>query len=263
MPELRTRKRTRGTGADYEQIDTLAHPAVKKSKSNGDIRAFITTSSPNALSSTTEPIKSKIPRKAAPKPKAKSQKPQALYKSTIAAIDKKVQSLDKQVKSQDPNTKFGVNSDHYAAAMAEFTPAVEKLLECGEEGVACAFNLILYLGQNIHGDFYASVKMCGYGEHEDAFVQLDDTMLKAVLMRTDSQPAGSAVLRASPETSPLPDREAKLDVGEYKTGRPNKQQRGQISRQRAEWARERGGIMKSRRETAFDWQAAPKKTRTR
>jgi hypothetical protein len=42
-------------------------------------------------------------------------------------------------------------------------------------------------------------------------------------------------------------------VGVFKTGRPNKQQRGQIDRQKASWVKERNTVARDRREKAEDW----------
>jgi hypothetical protein len=44
-----------------------------------------------------------------------------------------------------------------------------------------------------------------------------------------------------------------MEVGEFKTGRPNKQQRGQIERQKAQWIKERNIEARVRREKVEDW----------
>ena len=43
------------------------------------------------------------------------------------------------------------------------------------------------------------------------------------------------------------------EVGVFKTGRPNKQQRGQIERQKAKWIKERFEEARKRREKVGDW----------
>jgi hypothetical protein len=59
----------------------------------------------------------------------------------------------------------------------------------------------------------------------------------------------------TPPLSLVPHRltEADTDVGYFKTGRPNKQQRGQAVRQRQDWMKERSEMAKQRRENAKDW----------
>jgi hypothetical protein len=46
---------------------------------------------------------------------------------------------------------------------------------------------------------------------------------------------------------------ADAEVGVFKTGRPNKQQRGQIERQKAKWIKERFEEARRRREKVGDW----------
>ena len=43
------------------------------------------------------------------------------------------------------------------------------------------------------------------------------------------------------------------DVGEFKTGRPNKQQYGQLQRQKLAWENERREEKRERRESVDDW----------
>lgn len=178
------------------------------------------------------------------------------YTSIIAKADKKVRELDRECTAQGPNGKW-FTSDNYAVAMAGLIPEVVDLSKM-DDGIKFAFNLMLYLGEHSRGDFYMCIKMCGYGGSEKPYKALDNAMLALIERRQrevaeEAQDATSAL--DTPPLPPMPHRwtEADADVGEFKTGRPNKQQRGQIVRQRQEWTKERSEKAKERRERAVDW----------
>jgi hypothetical protein len=175
------------------------------------------------------------------------------YQSIIKNIDKRVKELDKGCKAQGPNGR-SITSDHYAAAMANFIPDVMNLSNM-DGGVKFAFNLALYLGEHAHGDFYMSVKMSGYGGSEKPYKALDAIMLLLIERRKDEAIENNVQTAESASLSPVPHRwtEADANVGEFKTGWPNKQQRNQIARQRQEWMKERSEKAKEKREEVKDW----------
>ncbi|KAH8691065.1 hypothetical protein GQ44DRAFT_720082 [Phaeosphaeriaceae sp. PMI808] len=138
--------------------------------------------------------------------------------------------------------------------MAKFLPGVSKLNEMGAEGAVCALNLMLHLAHNSYGDINASFKMCGYGGHEKPYWDMDELMLKVV-------EKCAAIANSNPDTQrplelvevPHRWRDEDADVGVFKTGRPNKQQRGWIAKQHEKWEKERNNLARVRRETTKDW----------
>jgi hypothetical protein len=175
------------------------------------------------------------------------------YTSLLGKVDKKVGELDRKCKAQGPNGK-SFNSDDYAKAMAGFLPEVIDLSNM-DGGAKFAFNLVLYLGEHAHGDFYMCVKMCGYGGSKKPYNALDEVMLGLIERRKDEATENDAQAVDATSFPLVPHRwtEADADVGEFKTGRPNKQQRNQIVRQRQEWMKERSKKARERRETTKDW----------
>jgi hypothetical protein len=172
-----------------------------------------------------------------------------LYTKLVGDVDKRVNNLDARVKKMSPNDT-SVTSDTYAKTMIHFVQDVRKLMEMGQEGAKLAFNIVLYIGPHMHGDFEASAKMCGFGENEKAFADMDELMLEVIARREDVDCGEDTAL---PEVRPRWTRKD-ADVGVFKTGRPNKQQRGQIDRQRAKWIKDRNDALKQRRENAVvDW----------
>ncbi|KAH8703577.1 hypothetical protein BGW36DRAFT_369566 [Talaromyces proteolyticus] len=147
---------------------------------------------------------------------------------------------------RNPNRPWRT-SDDYSAAMVKFLPEAVRLSEMDEQGVRCAFNLLLYLAWNAYGDIDASFKMSGYGECEETYPLMDEQMMKIIDLRA---------AMVDPCTSPspaviVPHRWTDEDacVGEFKTGRPNKQQRNQIARQHAAYDKKRNELARERRET--------------
>lgn len=121
-----------------------------------------------------------------------------------------------------PNGR-SLTSDTYADTMVKFGKDVRRLMEMGQEGAKLAFNLVLFIGLHLHGDLEASCKMCGYGGTKRPFAEMDQVMLEVILLRKDVDCGG--------DDTELPEvkhrwTEKDADVGLFKTGRPNKQQRG-------------------------------------
>ncbi|KAG8531330.1 uncharacterized protein KY384_002959 [Bacidia gigantensis] len=175
------------------------------------------------------------------------------YLTTIAAIEKKLAVLDKICVKQDPNNKFGVTSDEYAQTMSTFLPAVDELLKLSPSGQATAraFNLLLYMGEHAYADLWLSFRMSGYGESEPEYEKMDKVMIEVIgRLEKDLEDsavgskAGGIMAGAAAEKKRWnPDTDA--DVGEFKTRRPNKQQRGWLLKQRTAWEKER---LRQRRE---------------
>ena len=130
--------------------------------------------------------------------------------------------------------------------MVQFVSEVYELKDMGAGGARCAFNLLLHIGPNAHGDLEASMKMSGYGGHEGPFAEMDEAMLSVIALREDSDCKGKDEGLDLPVVRHRWSR-ADADVGVFKTGRPNKQQRGQIERQKAAWVKERDAEARERR----------------
>jgi hypothetical protein len=210
-----------------------------------------------------EPPKKKKTTKKAPVKKAAAKKAptkkaggsdnavEALYKKIVDDVDKKANTLDARVTKMGPNST-AITSDTYAETMVKFVKDIRKLMEMGQEGAQLAFNAVLYIGPHMHGDLEATCKMCGFGGTEEPFAEMDELMLKVIALREDVECGGS-------EDAALPEVEHRwtnddADVGVFKTGRPNKQQRGQIERQKAKWMKDRNDAMRQRREKdVVDW----------
>jgi hypothetical protein len=102
----------------------------------------------------------------------------------------------------------------------------------------------------MHGDLEVSWKMGGYGGTEKPFAEMDELMLAVIAQREDVDCGEDAALPEARHRWTHKD----ADVRVFKTGRPNKQQRGQIERQRAKWTKDRTDALKRRREKAVvDW----------
>jgi len=111
-----------------------------------------------------------------------------------------------------------------------------------------AFNFVMALADASHRRI-SSWKMSGEGgDCCEQFARLDEALLPLIEKR--DQP----VTRLT-ELPEVPHRwtSEDADVGEFKTGRPNKQQRGQMDRQFIEWEKERREERRVRRETCEDW----------
>lgn len=183
--------------------------------------------------------------KAAPKQLKKSE-PEQVYKKAIAEVDKMVKLLNAKVKKQGPNGR-SVTSDTYSAAMVKFLPEAIRLSEMDENGVRCAFNLLLHLAWNAYGDINVSFKMSGYGGHERTYPLMDEQMMKIIELLATIKDPRTALNPAVVVPHRWTDEDAQ--VGEFKTGRPNKNQRNQIARQHEEYEKERNDLARERRET--------------
>jgi hypothetical protein len=99
------------------------------------------------------------------------------------------------------------------------------------DGARFAFNAMLDIDPHAHGDLEASWKMSGYGGTEGPFMDLDDTMCDIVVPREDVDCArkdGGVELPAVRPRWAFKDAE----VGLFKTGRLNKQQRDRLTHRR-------------------------------
>lgn len=92
--------------------------------------------------------------------------------------------------------------------------------------------------------------MCGYGDHESPFAELDAALLPLI----EGRDPPATRLEVLPEVNHRWTR-ADADVGEFKTGRPNKQQRNQMANDRIEWEHERRAERMKRRSECEDWVA--------
>jgi len=187
------------------------------------------------------------------------------YKKIIADVDKKVNSLDARVKKMGPNSR-SVTSDDYAEAMVELVEDIESL---SAMDARLALNGLLYIGRHAHGDrmkflnsgrlrlandmvqWKREKKKSGCGGTKEPFAELDDLMLS--IFADLKIPSANSTNDSSLPKVPHCWTPADADVGVFKTGRPNKQQRGQIDRQKASWMKERKVAAKERREKVEDW----------
>jgi hypothetical protein len=197
--------------------------------------------------------------KAAPKPKKDSQQTcYAAYKASIAAIDKKYKALEKASTNTRSHKYSWTTSDDYAKAMAAFLPSVRKLSSVdggGKDGVILAFNLLLYLAERSYGDMSLHAKMCGYGEGDEARAELDSALLELISMRGEKDPDSQSFKEEGEPLQKLMPRwtQDDADVGEFKTGRPNKQQRGWMAALKKSWDEDRRKKARERREGTARW----------
>lgn len=192
---------------------------------------------------------SKSASTAKPKPAGNSRNSsKKLYTDTVKAIETQVKALDKKVKAMSPNST-AITTDSYAKAATKHLAAVPKIGDTEDE-VPYAFNLLMAIADVSHTDLDTTPKMCGYGGSEGPFKELDEALL-ALIQRREQPSTKQEKLPKVPHRWTQEDAE----VGEFKTGRPNKQQRGQMDRQKLEWEKARREAWRSRRETAEDWLA--------
>jgi hypothetical protein len=119
-------------------------------------------------------------------------------------------------------------------------------------GLVPAFNLMLYVADASHNDCETTVKMCGFGDSEEPFGILDTRLLDLIEKRHAQSPA-----TRQDELPSVPKRWTRQDaeVGEFKTGRPNKQQYGEMERQKLDWNKDRREQKSERRVIVQDWVA--------
>lgn len=122
-----------------------------------------------------------------------------------------------------------------------------------DEGLMAAFNLATYVADASHTDRDNTSKMSGCGDSKYSFGSLDEQLLELIEKRNTQSPA-----KHQEEIPTVPKRWTRqdADVGVFKTGRPNKQQYGQMERHKLDWEKEKGETRRERRETVDDWVAA-------
>ncbi|KAK5726264.1 hypothetical protein LTR17_012884 [Elasticomyces elasticus] len=195
-----------------------------------DEDAYSTGVKKTSASKTTRPkkqVKSAVaatPTNAAPKNTSKDT--QKLYKDTLKALDKSYVALDKKVKAMDPNSR-SITVDTYADNASGYMDKAEKLDAMGETVMS--------------GDS---------GDCDDNFKKLNTALVGLIGKREKP-----AVHLKADELPAVPHRwtHKDADVGEFKTGRPNKQQRNMIEVQYIEYEKERRAERFSRREKCGDW----------
>ncbi|KAG9748471.1 hypothetical protein KCU73_g7077, partial [Aureobasidium melanogenum] len=182
--------------------------------------------------------------RAAPKKKTSA------LKNTVKAIEAHLKVLDGKVRKMSPNS-CAISTDTYADKSLDFLNPVKKL-EKMDGGLVPAFNLAMYVADASHTDCDTTSKMSGYGDSEYPFGILDEQLLDLIEKRNTQSPA-----TRREEISAVPKRWTRqdADVGPFKTGRPNKQQYGQMERQKLEWEKDRREKRRERRETVADWVA--------
>jgi hypothetical protein len=175
-------------------------------------------------------LKAKV--KKVSKPKSGSSAQEAYeYEKVMDKIDKKGLTLDKKVRFSIPNS-IATTSDTYAEAMVKFTKDVEKI---SEDDVALAFDLMLEIGARSRAsNMDHGFKMDGFGESEGPYKEMDDVMVELIEKRKlEGMGDGGD---ESIEIRGLWTRKDAEDVtGPFKTGHPNKQQRGQLERHKMKW----------------------------
>ncbi|KAG9513068.1 hypothetical protein KCU93_g10170, partial [Aureobasidium melanogenum] len=222
----------------YSAIDV--NPDAGSSASEGTTRA--------APKKKTSALKSTTTKKA---PAAKGPTVNKLYKDTVKAIEAHLKILDGKVRKMSPNSR-AISTDTYADKSLDFLDPVQEL-EKMDGGLVPAFNLAMYVADASHTDCDTTSKMSGYGDSEHPFGILDEQLLGLIEKRNIQSPA-----TRQDEIPAVPKRWTRqdADVGPFKTGRPNKQQYGQMERQKLEWEKDRREKRRDRRKTVNDWVAA-------
>lgn len=141
-----------------------------------------------------------------------------------------------------PNTK-AISIANYAQLAAKQLKVLPSLSVT--EGV----DFMLYLASVTATDMDVKFGMCGYeGQCEKPFARLD----AALLALLEKRPLPEEKVDELPKTSSRWTQKD-ADVGEFKTERPNKQQRNQMDNQRIEWERSRREAKMQRRLNCNDW----------
>lgn len=178
-----------------------------------------------------------------------SKEAKALYNDTLKAVDKRVSDLDKKVKAMGGNSR-SITTASYATSAMKHLKTAKKLADMD---ATLGFNLLLSLADASHTDLDASCKMCGHPDDSSipAFAALDDALLPLIEKRERKPRTGEVLLPAVPARWTRAD----ADVGPFKTANgPNKQQRGQMYRQKLEWEKRRTAARRTRRsEACEDW----------
>ena len=171
-----------------------------------------------------------------------------LYAETLKAIDKRVDDLDKKVKAMSGNSS-AITTASYATSAGKHLGAVRKLAALDS---ILAFNLVLSMADASHTDLDATIKMCGekFDSSTPTFQKLDEALLPLIEQRAPPIQRADALPEVPKRWKP-----EYADVGEFKCGYPNKQQRSQIYRQKPMWEKERREARRQRRKQAKDWVA--------
>jgi hypothetical protein len=126
-----------------------------------------------------------------------------------------------------------ITTSSYATSACKHMGAVKKLIAMD---TTLALNLLLSMADALHTDLDATCKMCGTpcDNSIPTFKLLDEALFPLIEAR--EKPASLAAdLPEVPKRWTLKD----ADVGVFKTGRPNKQQRGQMYHQKLVWEKNR------------------------
>ncbi|KAF7561030.1 hypothetical protein G7046_g3101 [Stylonectria norvegica] len=193
----------------------------------------------------------KVARKAsATKPKRVAKKDaskdaEKLYANALKVIDKRIVTLDKKVKALGGNTRAIAILD-YAISAEKHLPTVDTLRTTDN---TLAFNLLLYMADASATDMSATCKMSGE-EHDctPTFELLDASLLSLMELREKPANIGAGYTEVRKRWQ-----WSDADVGDFLTGRPNKQQHAVMYRQKLAWEKIRRGDRRERRETAEDW----------
>ncbi|KPI44215.1 uncharacterized protein AB675_8836 [Cyphellophora attinorum] len=213
------------------QPPTNAGPATGKRKWAADeatAEAAPAPKSAGSKSTTTSTTKSTS------KSKDSAKEAKKLFNDKLKDVEKRHLDLDKKVKAMSPNSR-AITVDNYAVSAAKHAGVVAKLLGMGSP--VHAFNFAMALADSSHRNITTS-KM--------------SALLAAIEAR--EKPGSEAWLNEE-ALSKVPHRftEKDADVGEYKTGQPNKQQRNQIQNQFIIWEKGRRAARRERREQCLDW----------
>ncbi|THV69243.1 hypothetical protein D6D28_06052 [Aureobasidium pullulans] len=170
------------------------------------------------------------------------------YKDAIKALATALKSLDAKVRKMPPNSR-AITTNTYADMASKHLKAVNAL-EKMDKGLVYAFNMAMAVADASHTDCDTTPKMGGFGDSEGPFGEMDGTLVGLIERRNGE---GSAKRQEGLPTVRKRWTRADGDVGEFKTGRPNKQQYGQLQRQKLAWENERREEKRERRESVDDW----------
>ena len=177
-----------------------------------------------------------------------------LYKDTIKAIDTRTDKLDREVKKLQCGNSYAITTDNYATATGKHVRAARKLADLD---LKVRFNLLMAMADASHcSDLNATIKMCGTecGSSQGVFELIDEALLEVIESRADFLPPTTAESTELPKV-PARCRTEDADVGEFKTGHPNKQQRNWMYAQKLEHEKKRRMARRQRREEADNWAA--------
>ena len=165
-------------------------------------------------------------KKVEPKKADEAKEAKKLYANTLKAIEKEVKAFDERIMGVKGGPQPAVDTDDYAIATAKHLPVVEKLAAMD---TVLAFNLIMYMAHASHTDLDSHPKMCGYGGSEPSFRKLDEAMLSLIEQRPVPKDCAKDLPEVRKRWTP-----EDADVGVFKTGHPNAQQRKEIDKQKFE-----------------------------